>query len=151
MADYIPYLLILAPFLIAASYWLGSRHGFAKNSYRAGLFEAKLREKAKELYASNFALEKARYELVMLASEMNEQGRAEDGAGKILGDKNFEINILKEEIAILESVVSGKQGPFGAKISRSDQARLAALRDQRNARMMPEGVVDIRLKRRNVA
>jgi hypothetical protein len=92
--------------------------------------ENKLREKASSLYATNHALEKTRYELVMLASDANEQFKWTDKAQQILADKNAEIELLREEIAILENALGKKQNVFNIRSYQTTQNRLDKIRSQ---------------------
>jgi ribosomal protein L7Ae-like RNA K-turn-binding protein len=90
------------------------------------------------LYATNHALEKTRYELVMLASDANEQYKFTDKAQQILSDKNVEIELLKEEITILENALGKKQNVFNIRSHKTTQNKLEKVRSKQQQLLFDE-------------
>jgi hypothetical protein len=90
--------------------------------------ERKIQEKARELYSTAQALEKTRYELVMLASDANEQYKWADKAHDILENKNTEIKLLKEEIELLENSLFNRSNVFNIRSNKTTQDELTRIR-----------------------
>jgi ribosomal protein L7Ae-like RNA K-turn-binding protein len=131
-----PFYFVPIALLIGCAVGLGFSHSFYVP--KINLFETKLREKARSLYATNHALEKTRYELVMLASDANEQYKFTDKAQQILSDKNVEIELLKEEITILENALGKKQNVFNIRSHKTTQNKLEKVRSKQQQLLFDE-------------
>jgi peptidoglycan hydrolase CwlO-like protein len=132
-----PFYFVPISLLIGCAIGLGFSHTFYIP--KVNLFETKLREKARSLYATTHALEKTRYELVMLASDANEQYKWTDKAQQILADKNSEIELLREEIAILENALGKKQNVFNIRSYQTTQGKLAKVRSKQQRLLFDDG------------
>jgi hypothetical protein len=143
-----PFYFVPIALLIGCAVGLGFSHTFYVP--KMNLFETKLREKARSLYATNHALEKTRYELVMLASDANEQFKWTDKAQQILSDKNAEIELLKEEIAILENALGKKQNVFNIRSYKTTQNKLDKVRSKQEKLLYSESE-EVEMNRRKSA
>jgi hypothetical protein len=143
-----PYYCVPIALLIGCAVGLGFSHTFYVP--KVNLIENKLREKARSLYATNHALEKTRYELVMLASDANEQYKFTDKAQQILSDKNAEIELLREEIAILENALGKKQNVFNIRSYKTTQNKLDKVRSKQEKLLYRESE-EVEMNRRKSA
>ena len=132
-----PYYCVPIALLIGCAVGLGFSHSFYVP--KINLIDNKLREKARSLYATNHALEKTRYELVMLASDANEQFKWTDKAQQILSDKNAEIELLREEITILENALGKKQNVFNIRSYKTTQNKLDKVRLKQQQLLFDDG------------
>ena len=143
-----PYYSIPLALLIGCVIGLGFSYSYFVPKINS--IDRKLREKARSLYATDHALEKTRYELVMLASDANEQFKSTDNAQQILLDKNAEIVLLKEEISILENALGKKQNVFNIRSYKSTQNKLDEVHSRQQRLLFDEGE-NVEMKQRKSA
>ncbi len=145
-----PYYSMPLAILIGCAIGLGFCYFYYTPKLNLG--EKRLRDKAQELYAVNHALEKSRYELVMLASEANEQDRISEKVQKILHDKTVEVSLLREEINILEQELNKRnKNIFNLRSDQKTQAKLAKIRSKQQQLLFTEGEVIELAEKRKIA
>jgi hypothetical protein len=140
----------LAPFAILIGCCIGLCFNYFYYLPKYQIVEKRLRDKAQELYSTRHALDKTRYELVQLASDSIQQDRLNDKVQKILADKNQEILLLREEVAILEKSLINKQNIFNFGADINTQNKLAKIRSKQQQLLIPEAEV-VEIDQRRIA